>query len=126
MTLSKLRDSLPEDEFKRVALKYLDCHKDVAWCKRMNTGTKGRVKFGFVGLSDIIGQMKDGRFIAIELKREIKLKKSIKRTKATEDQIKFIRSVLLANGVAGIAVSISDIDDILSSKNSGDYFFINC
>jgi hypothetical protein len=43
---------------------------------RMNTGAmkldNRYVKFAFKGCSDIIGQLKDGRFLAIEVKREKK------------------------------------------------------
>jgi hypothetical protein len=47
--------------------------RSVAWARRMNTGAtkiEGRfIRFGFPGCPDILGQSKDGRLIAIEVKR---------------------------------------------------------
>ncbi len=96
-----------EDEFKPLALEYLNRSPLVSWAERMNTGAKGYIKFGFPGLSDIIGMMKDGRFLAVELKRIISQKKKDRITKATDDQVKFIAKVRSSGGIAGIAVDTS-------------------
>jgi hypothetical protein len=45
-------------------------HPEIAWVARMNTGGRrnGRLRYGFPGLSDIIGQLKTGEFFANESK----------------------------------------------------------
>ena len=85
-------------------LQFLALHQKVAWAARMNTGAlkidKRLVRFGFAGCSDIIGQMKDGRFLAIECKT--------KSGKMTDAQREFLLLVYCHRGVAGIARSVED------------------
>jgi len=62
-------------------LRAVRAHPGVAWAVRMNTGMAtfgatsdggdgGRtVRFAYQGCADILGQMKDGRLLAIEVKR---------------------------------------------------------
>lgn len=105
---------VPESSILPAVLTYLQYHRDVAWAMRMNTGaakfkkkdgTEQFVRFGFDGLSDIIGQMRDGRFLAIETKRRL--------GKANEDQKLFLTTVQRYGGIAGIARSIDDAQAIL-------------
>jgi hypothetical protein len=81
----------------------------VAWAKRMNTGAaklKGFfVRFGFVGCSDILGQLKDGRLLAIECKAA--------DGKLSPEQRDFLDQVRRNRGVAGTARSIQDVDTLL-------------
>ena len=114
--ISVFDKNVSEAEFQRSALKYLWHHPKVAWVARMNTGAKGRIKFGFPGLSDIIGQTRDGKFIAIELKRLIIQKKGYKVTQATTEQVDFIEKININGGYAGIAVDIDDINHILDAN----------
>ena len=98
----------PEAGVLSAVLKVLSIHPAVAWVRRMNTGAfkigEGRsarfFRAGFVGCSDIIGQMKDGRFLAIECKSA--------SGKLSEAQINFIDTVRASGGVAGMARSIDD------------------
>ena len=66
---------------------------------------KGKYRIGKTGISDIIGFLKDGRFLAIEKKR--------KGEKVTDGQKLFIEKVRLCGGVAGVAITIEDARDIL-------------
>lgn len=79
-------------------LKYLRTHPYVGWAQRLNVGgfydKRGQyVRVGFVGCSDIIGQLKDGRFLAFEVKRKGK--------KPTDAQDAFLHDVRYYRGVAG-------------------------
>lgn len=92
-------------------LAYLRTHPGVAWCRRMNTGmalgAQGQpVRFGFVGCSDIIGQMQDGRFVGIECKREF-------GGTVSPEQQSFIDTVRKNNGIAGVVRSIEDAERLL-------------
>ena len=53
-------------------LKALRSHKAIAWCERMNSGAVriGRrfVRFGWPGCPDVLGQLKDGRLLGVEVK----------------------------------------------------------
>lgn len=88
---------IPERDHLKACLEYFEVHPKVAWCARMNTGQwtveERVIRFGFAGLSDIIGQLKDGRFLAFECKRVGKL--------PTEHQAAFLALVTLSMGVAG-------------------------
>ena len=90
-------------------MRLLNVHPKVAWAERMNSGVaklKGfRVKFGFVGCADIIGQLRDGRLLAIECKNE--------KGELTEQQEKFLQKVTKNHGVAGVCRSVQDADDLL-------------
>lgn len=119
-------DIVTEDEFKSSAIDYLKSRNDVAWVSRMNVGARGKVKFGFPGLSDIIGQKTSGIFFAIEAKKIIMQKKSVKRTEATSKQIEFIHSVIQGGGLAGIAVTLSCIDKILDGENKYEMLKLSC
>lgn len=58
---------------------------------------------GMRGLSDIIGILKDGRFLAVEVKRPGKT--------ATEEQWQFIESIQ-KNG--GVSMVVSSVDELLA------------
>jgi hypothetical protein len=93
-------------------LKVLRLHPKVAWCARMNSGLHhidGRwVRFGFVGCSDIVGQMKDGRWLAIEVKGP--------HGRVTEEQRAFIEVVQRNGGCAGVARSIEQALEIVEGR----------
>ena len=92
----KAQAAIPEREHQRAVLEFLQLHPAVAWCHRMNTGAMQvddrYVKFAFRGCADIIGQMRDGRFMAFECKRV--------GEKPTADQNEFLAVVKLNGGVA--------------------------
>lgn len=95
---------IPESDVLRAVLGVCNAHPRVAWAERMNTGAMKKgphyVRFGFPGLSDVIGQLRDGRFLAIETKRVGK--------KATTEQLEFLGKVSRAGGLAFVAWSAAD------------------
>ena len=103
-----------ENEVQEAVLTMVKLHQRCAWAARMNTGAtkiEGRfIRFGFPGLSDIIGQTKDGRFVAIEVKRE--------GEKPTAMQQNFLDMVANSGGVSGCAHSAQEAWDILEKENT--------
>jgi len=108
-----------EKDVQAAILEALQFHPLVAWAARMNTGAakfkdaKGKarfVRFGFPGMSDIIGQFKDGTFLAIEAKRP-------KGEGPTDDQKAFMETVNNNGGRAGVARSVDDIDRIFGGDD---------
>ena len=101
----------PEGGVVKAVLELLTCHQKVAWAQRMNTGalkTKDRfVRFGFRGCADIIGQLKDGRFLAIECKSH--------RGLLTDEQEAFLERVRKYGGISGLARSVDDAQAILGA-----------
>jgi hypothetical protein len=95
---------VPEAQILSAVLQAIKLHPRVGWAHRFNTGGahygEQYVAFGFAGLSDILGQLKDGRFLAIEVKRAGKV--------PTEGQVEFMGKVARFNGVAFVARSIDD------------------
>jgi hypothetical protein len=83
----------------------LRVHPAVGWHERMNSGAvriDGRfVRFGFPGCPDILGQMKDGRLLAVEVKSP--------KGKPRPEQSEFIDKVRRAGGVAFIARNLVDV-----------------
>lgn len=65
------------------------------------------VNFGLCkGSSDLIGWTKDGKFLAIEVKKPGK--------KPTKSQINFLDKVIQDGGVGGTATCVEDIAEILN------------
>lgn len=96
---------IPERDILSAVLDATKTHPRVAWAERMNSGAYspggGRyLRFGFPGLSDILGQLKDGRLLAIEVKRAGK--------QPTNVQIEFMGRVARWHGVAFVARSVDD------------------
>lgn len=104
-----------EKDIQRDILQMLRVHPKVAWAERMNTGAhplehngkKRFVRYGFVGLSDIIGQLKSGEFLALEVKRP--------GNTPTAAQHAFLDSVSAAGGVSGWADNLDDAIRIVES-----------
>jgi hypothetical protein len=100
-----------ERDVQPTVLAFLQIHPRVAWVVRMNTGVAEfgnndglpvrRVRFAFPGCSDIIGQLRDGRFLAVECKREV-------GGSVTEEQEAFLRNVNRYGGCAFIARGVED------------------
>jgi len=92
-------------------LKALRAHPCVSWCERQNSGAmrigKRFVKFGWAGASDVIGQMRDGRFLAVEVKSST--------GKPTAEQVEFLASVNAAGGLAFVARNCADVFRALSN-----------
>ena len=94
-----------ERDVLQAVLAALRAHPRVAWVERMNVGAfknaNGQfVRVGFVGCADILGQLRDGRFLAVEVKRP--------GSKPTHEQVEFLGRVHRGNGVAFVAWSADD------------------
>lgn len=122
----KLRPiQMSEAEIQRDVLQYLKYDGQVAWAHRFNVGAHawssvgedGKIKrhfvrYAFPGCSDIIGQMKDGRFLAVEIKSA--------KGRLTEDQKQFLAVVRQNGGVALTVRSVSDtIQGLENEAGSG-------
>jgi hypothetical protein len=79
----------------------------LAW--RQNTGAmkiqNRLVRFGIHGMSDIIGILPDGRFLAIEVKTG--------NNRPTLYQKDFLNRIKDNNGVAIVAYSVEDVEKVL-------------
>lgn len=107
-----------EGDIQSAVVAYLKMRPDVAWVHRFNTGAvklqdrwgKIRfVRFAFKGCSDILGQMKDGRFLAIEVKSP--------SGRLSAAQSAFLDMVIGNKGVAGVVRSVDDVDGVLDGAN---------
>ena len=106
--------STPEGLVVQACLEYLHLHKIMSW--RNNTGAvkyknakgAGRfLRFGYVGSSDIIGILPDGRFLAVECKAS---------TKLSEAQRYFLADIRKNGGVAVVAHSVEDVAAVLAAE----------
>lgn len=68
---SRIRDKRESAALVEV-LKALRAHPAVSWCERMNSGAARMgsrfVRFGFKGCPDVLGQLRDGRLLGVEVK----------------------------------------------------------
>jgi len=92
-------------------LKALRAHPAVAWVERQNTGATRLgnrfVKFGWPGCSDVLGQLHDGRFLAVEVKAVA--------GRLSPEQIVFLERVRAAGGVAFVARNCRDVFEQLGA-----------
>ena len=103
-----------EADSLREVMQALKKHDLVAWCERQNTGAAkvgGRfIKFGWRGCSDLLGQLKDGRLLAVECKR-------LKGGKLSTEQTHFIDMVNQIGGCAFVATNLHDVLKNLGNSN---------
>ena len=95
----------PEAAALLEVLKALNTHPAVTWCERMNSGAArmgGRfVRFGFKGCPDVLGQLKDGRLLGVEVKAQA--------GRLRPEQAVFLERVRGAGGVAFVARDLRDV-----------------
>ena len=125
-----------EKAIQAACLDFLRMHPRIAWIERMNVGaTKVEddsrkrgyryVAFGFPGCSDLIGQTKAGRFLAIEVKRPGEWPKAEtfarweraprldSRQRRLIAQRAFLATVRRHGGISGIADSLEACAEIV-------------
>ena len=90
-------------------MRYLRKHPRVACCWRMQSGLFQQedrtIRVGVTGLPDIIGMLKGGCLFAIEVKSE--------RGKTTDSQDYWLDTIRTFGGLAGIARSTADVEEII-------------
>ncbi len=88
-------------------LKALRAHPAVSWAERQNTGSTrigGRfIRFGWPGCADILGQLRDGRFLAVEVKGPT--------GKLRPEQSVFLERI---NGAGGMGFMAHDLRDVFN------------
>ena len=86
-------------------LKVLRNHPAVAWCERQNSGAatvNGRfIRFGWRGCSDLLGMLRDGRLLAVEVKA--------RSGRLRAEQRDFLALVRRFGGVAFVARDCRDV-----------------
>lgn len=102
----------PEQRILQAIMQALQYHPNVAWRARVNSGAyktpDGRfIRFGFPGCPDILGQMKDGRILMIEVKSD--------SGSLTQEQRAMLDTVKTHKGCAGMARSVADALRIVES-----------
>ena len=86
-------------------LQALRGHTAVAWCERMNSGAARMgsrfVRFGWPGCPDVLGQLKDGRLLGVEVKAPT--------GRLRPEQREFLGRIRDAGGVAFVALDCRDV-----------------
>lgn len=100
----------PEAAALREVHMALKSHSAVAWVERQNTGAfkqDGRfIRFGWRGCSDLLGQLKDGRLLAVEVKGP--------KGRIRPEQAAFLEQVRGNGGMAFVARNCRDVFDALT------------
>jgi len=102
---SKRTNDKPEAAALVEVLMALRAHPLVAWVERMNTGAarigNRFVKFGFTGCPDVLGQLRDGRMLGVEVKAP--------KGKLRPEQSLMLERIAGAGGVAFVARDCNDV-----------------
>ena len=95
----------PEAAALLEVLTTLRAHPMVAWCERMNSGAAkigGRlIRFGWAGCPDLLGQLRDGRLLGVEVKAE--------HGRLRPEQRVFLERIRASGGVAFMARDCHDV-----------------
>ena len=109
---TKRHNSRPEAAALLEVLKAVRAHSLVAWAERQNSGAAkvgGRfIRFGWPGCPDVLGQLKDGRLLGVEVKAA--------QGRASPEQVAFLERIRGAGGVAFIAHDLRDVVRGLKNK----------
>lgn len=112
----KLSSEPKESAILASVLQALNFYPNVIWHSRINSGayTVGEgtarrfIRFGFPGCPDILGMMRGGRMLCIEVKSPT--------GKLTDDQDRFLGLVIANGGLAFVARSVSDLQQHLGDN----------
>ena len=103
-----MKYSLLEKSVKTECLEYLRLMGIYAWNNpsgAVKVGDNRFMSFGKKGAADIIGILKDGRFLAVECKSD--------KGRLSEAQERFLNKVKDMGGLAVVARSFKDIEKVL-------------
>ena len=99
------KNGRPEAAALTEVLKALETHSAVAWVRRMNSGAvrvgARFIRFGWPGCPDLMGQLKDGRLLGVEVKAA--------KGKLRTEQALFLERIRGAGGVAFVARDCRDV-----------------
>jgi hypothetical protein len=102
---TKRTNDRPEAAALVEVLKALKAHPAVSWCERMNTGAakvgNRFIRFGFTGCPDVLGQLRDGRLLGVEVKAP--------KGKLRTEQAFMLDRIAGAGGVAFVARDCRDV-----------------
>lgn len=112
LSAPKRTNDKPEAAALCEVLKALRAHPLVAWAERQNSGAarigNRFVRFGWPGCPDILGMLRDGRFLGVEVKA--------KAGRLRPEQSVFLERIRCAGGVAFVA---HDLRDVMRELNLG-------
>lgn len=106
---------IPEKQIENSILNYLRANGIFCW-KAQSVGLfdptkkiyrRSNNKHHIKGVSDILGIMPNGRFLAVEVKSE--------KGRATPEQLQFIENIKESGGIALLARSIDDLKNKLKT-----------
>ena len=105
----KRTNDRPEAAALVEVLKAVRAHSLVAWAERQNSGAarvgNRFIRFGWPGCPDVLGQLKDGRLLGVEVKA--------KAGRLRPEQAVFLDRIRCAGGVAFVARDCRDVFDNL-------------
>jgi len=105
ITTPKRTNDRPEAAALVEVLQALRAHPAVCWVERMNSGAarvgNRFIRFGFTGCPDVLGQLRDGRLLGVEVKAP--------KGKLRPEQAVMLSRIAGAGGVAFVAHDCRDV-----------------
>lgn len=104
-TPTKRTNDRPEAAALCEVLKALKAHPAVSWCERMNSGAakvgNRFIRFGFTGCPDVLGMLRDGRLLGVEVKAP--------KGKLRPEQAVMLERIRAGGGVSFVARDCRDV-----------------
>jgi len=106
---------MTEKQIQKTILDFLNYHPKIAWVERINVGahvvvdsnSRRFIRYAFKGCSDVIGQLKSGKLLAIEVKSQ--------KGRLTLHQSEFLKKV---NDNGGVALVVRSVDELENHLNN--------
>ena len=106
---------MTEKQIQKTILDFLHYHPNIAWAERINVGahvvndrnSRRFIRYAFKGCSDVIGQLKNGQLLAVEVKSQ--------KGKLTHYQSEFLKKV---NDNGGVALVVRSVDELQNHLNN--------
>ena len=106
----KRNNDKPEAAALSEVLMALRAHPAVVWCERMNSGAakvgNRFIRFGFKGCPDVLGQLRDGRLLGVEVKAP--------KGKLRPEQAIFLERINTSGGIGFVARNCRDVHQALN------------
>lgn len=106
---------MTESELQKEIVEFLQANDIYIFPTSQYTKVVKRSHYSITGVSDLLGIMPDGRFLAIEVKKPY-IKGKQQAGKASEEQMKFLTEINSRGGIGFVAACLQDVMDVLQKR----------
>jgi penicillin-binding protein-related factor A (putative recombinase) len=107
---------MTESELQKEIVEFLQANEIYIFPTSQYVKVTKRSHYSITGVSDLLGILPDGRFLAIEVKKPY-IKGKQQAGKASEEQLKFLSEINTRGGLGFVATSLQDVMNHIKKLN---------